>query len=181
MKKSQPIKFCKVRDAENIAHLCNFAPTYISFDLRPTSPHYLGEIDQAQLSTIPLTIRLVGVFEAQSSLYITSMAGKYGLSAIQIEGNVPSTTCELLAAEGLEIIKTLHTTEDIKKYEGVCNKFLVRDAQILEKYSSKTPLIIDSSLWHPGCGHIVDMGEEFESRTAYKDTQKIENWLKNKF
>ncbi len=176
MSLSSPLKICKVRDPENIAALSALSPQYLGFDFRPNSPHYIGEIDEALLSTLPPTIRKIGLFESEEALYITYIAGKFSLSGVQIEGDVAPRTCEVLAAEGLEIIKVVRDISDVEKYEGVCNRFLVRSAEILSRYSSKTPLIVDVEIWQKGSEHIVDISSSFEIATALKDVRKIENF-----
>ncbi len=170
-----PIKICRVRDPQNIATLCELNPEYIGLDFRAYSPHYLGEIDEALLSIIPNNIRKIGLFGTEEALYITYIAGKFGLSGIQLEGEASTRTCEILAAEGLEIIKTLSSIEDIEKYEGICNKFLVRDRAILAAYNSRTPLFVDHSIWQAGKGYILDTGDGMELRTAYKNIKELEN------
>lgn len=175
------LKVCKVRDPEDIARLCELPVGYLGFDFRSTSPHYLGEVDESLLSTIPERIKKVGVFDNEEVLYITYIAGRFSLSGVQIEGDVPPKTCEILAAEGLEIIKVIHSLSEVVKYEGVCNKFLVRDAELLAKYNSKTALIVDAELWTKGCGNQVDMGLSFEKSVALKNLDKIEDWIEANF
>ncbi len=173
------LKICKVRDPENIAALSALGPLYLGFDFRPTSSHYIGEIDEALLSTLPPTIRKVGLFDSEEALYITYIAGRFSLSAVQIEGDVPPSTCEILAAEGLEIFKVVKSASDIDKYEGVCNRFLIRDQEILRGYSSPTPLIVDKKIWRSGSGHIVDIADDFEVSVALKDVEEIENFRRD--
>ncbi len=173
------IKISKVRDPENIVALCAMLPRYICFDFRHSSQHYIGEIDEALLTFIPHTVRKIGTFDVESPLYMSYIAGRFSLNGVQIEGDVPVRTCEMLAAEGLEIIKVVASLTEIEKYEGVTNKFLVRDPKLLKRYNSKTPLIVDSSIYSAFAGAIVDIDSEFEDRVAYKNCKKIEDWFKN--
>lgn len=167
-----------VRDLENISDLAALCPRYFCFDFRSSSPSYLGEIDEALLSVIPSEIRKIGIFDTQDSLYISYVAGRFSLWGVQIEGDIAPRTLEVLVAEGLEIIKVIHRVSDIEAYEGVCNKFLIRDVAVLGSYSSPTPLIVDSSLWERGSGHIVEFGSDFDSSIAFKNREKIEDWIK---
>ncbi len=170
-----------VREPENIAQLCRLNPEFIAFDFRVSSPRYIAEVDQALFSTVAKTIKKVGIFQSENALYITYVAGKYGLDAVQIEGIIQPRTLEILWAEGLEIIKVLtDEDQDPLRYEGIANKFLVRDENLRKKYCSKTPLIIGSNIENTQNAMCVEIGEEFESRVAYIDSQRIENWLKDR-
>ncbi len=172
------MKISGVRDMENIAQIVALAPRYLCFDFRSSSPSYLGEIDEGLLSIVPSEVTKVGIFDAEDSLYISYVAGRFSLSAIQIEGDLSPRSLELLVAEGLEIIKVINRVGDFARYEGVCNKFLVRSFDVLSGYSSATGLIVDSSLWYRGCGYVVDFGDDFDCGVAFKDVEKIENWRK---
>ncbi len=170
------LKICKVRDPELMASLCTLSPDYLGFDFRSLSPFYLGEIDEALLSIIPPEIKKVGVFDNEDTLQITYLAGRFSLSGVQIEGDVSPMLCEKLVGEGLEIIKVINRTSDIEKYEGVCNKFLIRDGEILAMCATQTPLIVDSKIWEQGSGHSIDFNLDSSQKHNIKN---IENWIKN--
>lgn len=178
-KSNKQIKICGVRDPENIADLCLLQPKYLGLDFRAISDRYVGEIDEALLTKIPHTIRKIGVFDDQSPLYISYIAGRFSLTGVQLEADVTARTCEILAAEGLEIIKVINTTSDVDKYEGICNKFLIRDQKLLDKYQSQTPLIVDIKIYKDGMDAIVDICDHYEDRVALKNYRKIENWIQN--
>lgn len=173
------IKICGIRDPENIEKLCRLNPLYIGFDFRATSSRYIGEIDEALLMKIPHTIRKIGVFDDQSPLYMSYIAGRFSLTGIQLETDITHRSCEILAAEGLEIIKVVNAASDFDKYEGICNKFLLRDKKFLQKYSSQTPLIIDFKVYNPSIAATIDIVDDFEYRVAMKNADQIENWLQN--
>lgn len=178
-KNSSNILISKVRDIENIGALLRFTPRYISFDFRHSSPYYLGEVDEALFAGVPPKVSKVGIFEESSTLYISYIAGRFLLNAIQLEGDVSLKTCEILAAEGLEILKTITSEDEFDKFEGVCNKFLVNDPALLARYRGKTPLIVDSSLYRAGCNYIANLSENFDERVALKNIEKIEDWTKH--
>lgn len=178
-KGNKEIKISGVRDPENIADLCQLHPKYLALDFRATSDRYVGEIDEALLAKIPHTIRKIGIFDDQSPLYISYIAGRFSLTGVQLETDVTARTCEILAAEGLEIIKVISSLSHIDKYEGICNKFLIRDCKLLDKYQSKTPLIVDIKIYRDGIDAIVDISEDYEDRVALKNYQKIEDWIQN--
>lgn len=175
------LKISSVRDIENISKLIEIlSPLYLAFDFRATSPRYLGELDEAILTKIPHKIRKIAIFDDSSPLYISYITGRFALNGAQIEGDVPIQTFEILAAEGLEIIKRINRVSDIEKYEGLCNNFLFRDKKLFENYSGKTPSIVSWDIYEGQKGiHSVDTCEDFEIRDALKDCEKIENWYKN--
>ncbi len=183
------LKICRVRDPQNIVEVCGLRPAYIGFDFRAGEPGYIGGIDPGLLSVIPSGPAgplKVGVFGGQEgALHISYIAGRFSLGAVQVEGTVSPQTLEQLTAEGLEVIKVLDNLEDAGRYEGVCNRFLVRRAEVLEGYRNSggtTPMIVDFSLAdHPhSAGAVVDIFNHFEQSIAYKDCKKIENWRKNR-
>lgn len=174
------MKISGVRDPENIEALCRLRPDYLAFDFRPSSPYYLGEIDEGLLSGLPEGTCKVGIFSSVEPLYIIYMAGRFSLGAVQIESDLSPQTLELLVGEGLEVIKVLESSTEVEKYEGVCHRFLVRERSVLEAYESMTPLIVDASLWKGvPQGAIVDIADGFEVSYAIKNVEKIEDWIKN--
>lgn len=175
------LKISGVRDPENIAQLSDrLLPLYFGFDFRRSSPRYMGEIDEALLSKIPHKTRKIGVFDDEDPLYMCYLTGKLGLNGVQINGNVPIQTCEILAAEGLEVIKLINSVSDIDKYEGVCNCFLFLEREIFENYVGNRKVIVSCDIY-TGQDNVycVDTADGFEIRDTLKDCDKIENWYKN--
>lgn len=142
------IKISQVRDPEQLYALIKFNPQYIGFDFRRDSPHYLGEVDEAMYSSVPIKVRRCGVFENDDPLWMLYIAGRFSLSTIQLEGDEPLLSCELLAGEGVELIKVIKQPSQIDKYAGVCNKFLIRDADILSRYHGRTPLFVEPEIYN---------------------------------
>lgn len=166
---------------ENIAQIMAIISVdYLAFDFRHTSNRYIGELDEALLSKIDHKIHKIAIFDNHSPLYMSYITGRFALNGAQINGNVPVKTCEILAAEGLEVIKVINSVADIDKYEGVCNSFLFEDKKIFEKYNGKTPSIVKNDIY---CGqsnvYTVDTCEDFEFKLAFKDYTQIEDWYKN--
>ncbi|MEG0602587.1 MAG: hypothetical protein RR980_06730 [Mucinivorans sp.] len=137
------IKINGIRDPEMIPQLMELNPLYLCFDFRRHVNDYIGEVDEAIYSKIPPKVRKTGIFENDNPLYILSLAGRFTLSTIELEGDESRLDCEILAAEGVELIKTINNISQIEKYEGVCNKFIIRDPEILKVYRGNT-LIINS-------------------------------------
>lgn len=135
------VKIDGVRDPEVIEVIAKSNPTYLGFDFRRHSTAYIGEVDEAIYSKIPIKIRRTGIFQDDNPLYILSLAGRFSLSTLQLEGDEDRLDCELLCAEGLEVIKVVNSTIMAEKYEGICNKFIIRNPELLKNYRGKTPLI----------------------------------------
>lgn len=154
MNKKMLTKVCSLRDPENIARLSALNPDYMGFQFSPLSARYMGEVDESLLYNLPPKVRRIGLFCDQSPLYIVSLAGRFGLNAVQLCGQEPPSTCELLAAEGLEVVKsfTIATRDSYlltQQYEGVCNKFLFRFAAphryaLAAEYGGTTPFLVHS-------------------------------------
>lgn len=146
------LKICRLRDPEDIRAVIAMHPNMMGFDFCRSRVSYMGEVDQSLLHEIPYTIRKVGLFVNESPLEITSIAGKFSLNSVQLDGDTSSAECEMLAAEGLEIVKSIHISgvdsfAKTTRYEGVCNRFLFRlsttlDYSILDSYMGATPFLL---------------------------------------
>lgn len=157
------IKVDGVRDPEVIELITKSNPTYLGFDFRRHSQNYIGEVDEAIYSKIPIKIRRTGIFQNDNPLYILSLAGRFLLSTIQLEGDEERLDCELLCAEGLEVIKVVDTAVKAEKYEGICNKFIIRNPELIKSYKGKTPIIIPWTM----------------ERTAEYGVEVLQNEIKN--
>lgn len=185
------LKICRLRDPENIADLALLRPHYMGFDFVMSRSSYMGEVDEAVLSNIPRTIRRVGLFCDQSPVEIASIAGRFGLNSVQLDGNESASQCEEIAAEGLEVIKTIYVSgreslARVAQYDGVCNKVLLKlsatlPIDVLERYDHATPFLlslrldnidIESLPCHARmCG--IDTGSSFETAPAIKDMARL--------
>ncbi len=181
-------KISALRDPIDIEMISRMRPSYISFDFMPLSPRYFGEADAALLWDLPLRIRRVGRFAEQDPLRIVSVAARYGLSSVQLDGLETPADCELLSSEGLEVIKSI--TDDnfayADRFEGLCNRFVFRlsDPSIIDNYSGHTPFLIETTQGayhhpHPRFSG-VDCGQEgFERACACKNISQVESYLKS--
>lgn len=146
------LKICRVRDPEDIDEITKLSPDMMGFDFCRTRPSYMGEVDESILHNIPYTIRKVGLFINESPIEIASIAGRFMLNSVQLDGDTSPAECEMLAAEGLEVIKTFYISDaesfyKTQKYEGVCNRFIFKlsttlDYSILDNYTGATPFML---------------------------------------
>lgn len=179
------VKISNLRDPSDIDTIASLTPTYMGFNFCHLSPHYIGEIDASLFSNIPAKVRKTGRFENQHTLQIISLAGRYSLNTIQLDGNESPSQCERLSAEGLEVIKTIteQQLDQTEQYEGVCNRFVFRVGstdKISTLYHGKTPFLIETNnltFTHPMlCG--VDTATLFEIDVARKDIAQVTQFIK---
>lgn len=144
------LKIDGLRDPETINQILQKTqPQYLTLNFIHSSNQYIGEVDEAIYANIPIKIRKTGIFANTNPLHMIYIAGRFSLTAIQLDGNEPPTICEKLSAEGVEILKTISDTKQFDRYEGICNKLIIRDKKILEAYRGSMPLIVDHSLYDP--------------------------------
>lgn len=149
------IKICGLRDPEVINNLSKLKPDYMGFDFRSTSARYIGEVDETLLYPIEPVIRKIGIFENEDTITILSKAGRYGLNAIQIEGQKDAQAIEMLSAEGLEVIKVIDLCDQQSinrglQWDGVVHKFLFRipspqQVKLLDKWQGCSPFFISAN------------------------------------
>lgn len=192
------IKICSLRDPENLAAIAALGPAYMGFDFRSESRWYVGQVDETLLRPVGSGIRKVGVFGEDNTLSILSVAGRFSLNAVQIEGEKSSDALEILAAEGLEVIKVITLSSagafyEAGRYEGVVNKFIFRvpspqQVPLVGEYGGRTPFMVSAD-WSCvslervlGVGHELMCGMDswisFERRTGCKDLERVEGFMK---
>lgn len=139
-----------LRDPELIEQLLQqHTPQYLSLNFVHSATQYVGEVDEAIYAHIPIKIRKIGIFADTDPLHMIYIAGRFSLTAVQLDGNEPATVCEKLSAEGLEVLKTITHSRQFDRYEGVCNKLIIKDRKILETYRGAMPLVVDYTLFDP--------------------------------
>lgn len=194
------IKICRLRDPENIVAVSALMPHYMGFDFSSDRASYMGELDESLLWGIDRRIRRVGLFTNDSPLYIAYIAGRFGLNTIQLDGRQSPESCEILAAEGLEVIKSISISgpdsfDATVPYEGICNKFLFRltptlDLQAtLDHYHGTTPFLLSLKLDNMSVDQLssidhdrlvgFDFGSSFEIQPALKDIYKLTRFLQS--
>lgn len=144
------IKIDGLRDPEQIEQLLRkHSPQYLSLNFVHSDNQYIGEVDEAIYTHIPIKIRKTGIFANTDPLHMIYIAGRFSLTAVQLDGDESATVCEKLSAEGLEVLKTINHTRQFDRYEGVCNKLIIKDKNILEAYRGTIPLLVDYALFDP--------------------------------
>lgn len=123
-------------------------PQYLSLNFIHNHPQYIGEVDEAIYTHIPIKIRKIGIFQNTNPLHIIYIAARFSLSTIQLNGTEPTKICEQLSAEGLEIIKKITHPQQFDQYEGVSNKLIITNPLILNAYQGNTPLFVPKNLYN---------------------------------
>ena len=144
------LKIDGLRDPELIETvLQSHNPQYLSLNFVHSAPQYVGEVDEAIYAFLPIKIRKTGIFADTDPMHMIYIAGRFGLTAVQLDGNEPATVCEKLSAEGLEVLKTIAHPRQFDRYEGVCNKLIIKEKKILDAYRGTMPLIVEGPLYVP--------------------------------
>lgn len=184
------LKVCRLRDPENIRQVVSLNPSMMGFDFCRSRSSYMGETDQAILHDIPYNIRKVGLFENQNVIEIASIAGRFMLNSVQIDGDFEPRECEMLSAEGLEVIKSFYIAHPdnffrTANYEGVCHRFIFKlsttlDFSVLDHYTGSTPFMLAMKMdnidipiiTHPMfCG--FDTANSCEQAPAFKNMEAL--------
>lgn len=188
------IKISDLRDPVQISMVGDMDVDYVGFNFCDNDERFFAQKSNALTSTLPRKIKRVGVFYSDLELYIISVAGQVGLNSVQVDGDQNPQFCEIIAAEGLEVIKTFtpQNIETIDRFEGVCNKFILRgfDAQSIAKIDTKTPFLVEGD-WDllsdvvgmnnlPSSFVGVDTGRFFETATAVKDMDLVQKLIELK-
>lgn len=176
------IKISSLRDPESIAQVVALRPDYVAFNFCKTSVRYMGEVDESLLSRLPRLMRKIGIFQDETPLRIAAFAGRFSLTGVELCGAESSHICELLSAEGLEVIKSFshENIDQIERYEGVCNKFVFHFVPLY--YRGETPFFVDvqhmaEPIDNPlFCG--VDSCDSLERDFGCKDIVQIERLIK---
>lgn len=184
------LKICRLRDPENIRQVVSLNPSMMGFDFCRSRSSYMGETDEAIMYHIPYRIRKVGLFAEQSVIEIAATAGRFTLNSVQIDGDFEPRECEMLSAEGLEVIKSFYIAHpdnfyQTKHYEGVCHRFIFKlsttlDYQILNQYTGSTPFMLSMKMDNIEIPHInhpmfcgLDTANSCEEAPALKNMKTL--------
>lgn len=110
------LKVCGMRDQTNIMLMSDAGPDYIGFIFYRASPRYVGEDFEipSGLNQPPLR---VGVFVNEVAGKVIELAGRFGLSLIQLHGDETPDNCQQLVDAGLKVMKVIQVAqrEDVKR------------------------------------------------------------------
>lgn len=195
------IKVCGMRDSQNIQSVAALQPDYLGFIFYAKSPRYAASVDKTVLTSLPQSIKKVGVFVNESVEQMRKTAEEYGLDVLQLHGGETPLQCLQLSEEGYTIFKVFSIAEAadfeyLEEYEGSCDYFLFDtktpqhggsgqkfDWSLLDNYKGETPFFLSGgidlddaeaikNIQHPKFV-AVDINSRFEIEPALKDVEKV--------
>ena len=196
------IKVCGMRETENIKELILLKPDFIGFIFHEKSSRNITEIPK---TTIPKTIKKVGVFVDKPMDYILDKNYKFQLNFVQLHGNESPEFCKKLHQKKINIIKAFNIDQTfdfntLENYKTYCSYFLF-DAKgkmaggngitfnwnLLHKYQNKTPFLLSGGIDETMINKIknlkhrqfkgIDINSKFEIKPAFKDINKIKKLI----
>ena len=201
MTSRQPIglKVCGMRDPENIREVAALRPDYMGFIFYEKSPRYVGP--DFTMPTLPVTVKLVGVFVNHDLDHIVSMVRQHGLDVVQLHGHEPVSMVEELRSLGIRTFKVFSVDESfdfsvIEPFEKYADYFVFDtkgqhyggnarrfDWSLLRKYNQRVPFLLSGGLNSENIGeigqlkgmnlHALDINSGVEISPAVKDPVKV--------
>jgi phosphoribosylanthranilate isomerase len=201
MTSRQPIglKVCGMRDPENIREVAALRPDYMGFIFYEKSPRYVGP--DFVLPTLPVTVKLVGVFVDHDLDHIVNMVRQHALDFVQLHGHEPVSMVEELRSLGIRTFKVFSVDKSfdfsvIEPFEKYADYFLFDtkgqhyggnarrfDWSLLHKYNQRVPFLLSGGLNSENVGeidqlkgmnlHALDINSGVEISPAVKDPVKV--------
>lgn len=206
-RRGEMIKVCGMREPENIREVAQLPIDLMGGIFYHKSPRFIGDrTDTAEaFSTLPESVKPVGVFVNAELSYLAEMKEKFSLKYLQLHGNEsPEFCCE--AGKTAPVIKAFGLNDEfdfskLRDYESAVELFIFDtsckehggsgkkfDWEILSKYRGTTPFLLSGgigpddvdairSISHPSLRG-VDLNSGFESRPAYKELALLSPFVK---
>jgi phosphoribosylanthranilate isomerase len=201
MTSRQPIelKVCGMRDPENIQEVAALRPDYMGFIFYEKSPRYVGP--DFIIPTLPVTVKLVGVFVNAHLDHMVSMVKHHGLDFVQLHGYEPVSLVAELRALGIRTFKVFSVDESfdfsvVEPYDKYADYFLFDtkgqhyggnarqfDWSLLHKYNQRVPFLLSGGLNSENVGeigqlqemnlHALDINSGVEISTGIKNPAKV--------
>jgi phosphoribosylanthranilate isomerase len=195
-------KVCGMRETLNCEQVAVFQPDYMGFIFVKKSPRYVGE-DYVIPTSLPKTIKKVGVFVNETVEKITELSISAGFDHVQLHGQEDSEVIGQLQNKGLVVIKALSVAspldfDELKNFSIMPNYFLFDtkkgnevggtgerfDWGILDTYSLDVPFFLAGGLDVLGIEeamnlvqkkplYALDFNSKLEVSPAVKDIEKI--------
>lgn len=166
------IKVCGMRNSENIAALAKLNPDYMGLIFYHASKRFVANPDMETLNSLPVSIKVTGVFVDEKIDVVKKNALEYNLSAIQLHGSESAAYCYQLKNElstkiptkKIDLVKAFGVGIDfdfemLKPYNAVVDYFLFDtkttehggsgltfDWKILGSYSGEKPFFLSGGL-----------------------------------
>ena len=196
------VKVCGMTLPEQLHQADQLQVDYLGLIFHRASPRYAGGL---RLNSVKLKAKLTGVFVDSPADEILSIAGKFGLSAVQLHGGQDIETCLRLKQNKLEVIRVFHPLDEgfgITADFAHCSDYFLFDSgkrgsggsgakfdwQMLSGYQGKTPFFLSGGIGpedaesilqirHPAFAGI-DLNSRFELSPGIKNMDIIKTFLK---
>lgn len=200
------IKVCGMKNPDNIEQLGKLPIDFIGFIFFAKSPRYAAGLDITDLSSLPDSIKRVGVFVNEDFATITQLIQKYKLTHIQLHGQESTEFClKCRQNEEIKVIKAFNVSEETdlertKEYVSVCDYFLFDtktsqhggsgikfDWNILKAYQEKVPFFLSGGISESDAANIcdlslpglyaLDLNSKFEIEPGLKNINTLNNFI----
>lgn len=203
---SLKIKVCGMRDKGNINDLLELQPDFIGFILYPGSQRYVGNnfLSEANFTK---EVKKVGVTVNALMKEVVSWKIRLDLDYIQLHGSESPEYCRELNTMGLQLIKAFGIFDDfdfdiLQDYIPYCDYFLFDtktvihggsgnkyDWKLINNYKFNVPFFLSGGIRPEDVSMIreikndklfaVDINSGFEISPAFKDIQRIQNFIQS--
>lgn len=195
-----------MRDPANILDVASLSPDYLGFIFYPTSPRFVGK-DFKPPSTLPATIKRVGVFVNESNQFILSKAKEAGFTFVQLHGNETPDQASALKDAGLKIIKVFSVDDEFnfdvtKPFQKLVDYFLFDTKgkfyggnaktfnwNVLNQYNQELPFFLSGGLTPENITsldslqsmnlHALDLNSGVELSPGIKSKEKVGQIIEN--
>ena len=128
------VKVCGMREPENILQVAALQPDFMGFIFYKESKRFVSEtITPELLSSLPASVKKIGVFVNESTEVIKEKVKTYGLDLVQLHGRETPRQCQELQEAGISVIKAFSVGDNFSfqstlLYERYCDYFLFKAA-----------------------------------------------------
>ena len=199
------IKICGLKYRANLKEIAILKPDMLGFIFDDKSPRCMtGTLIPKDLLSMSDKVEKVGVFMNQPIDYVLRQSERFGLDAIQFQGNETPHDLHMVKSKDLKTIKAIkpelaNSQETLASFEPVVDYFLFKTPSTqhsgtgetfewpeLADYKSSKPFIISGGL---GLGNwkgaldlkpkpaVLDVNSRFESTPGLKDLGKVSEFL----
>ncbi len=200
-------KICGFSDPESIRQIAALRPSMMGFIFYAFSPRNACALLPSVVAELPSEIERVGVFVDAPVDHILHVAGRYGLTTIQLHGKEAPETCQELRARGLKVMKAIGIEDNVdwdtlRPYEGKIDRFVFDTAtayhggsgrkfdwSVLHDYPLSTPFLLSGGITPDDAQVIreaaatlplmegVDINSRFETRPGCKSPELVKQFI----
>lgn len=202
------IKVCGMKNAANMAAICQLDPDYMGFIFYPASTRFVGDFGPELIPALDSLTNIVrtGVFVDESPDVILRLVKLWHLDAVQLHGAESPEICGELQNVGLEVIKAFGVDDgfefnQLDKFEPFCDYFLFDTKtkqhggsgrafnwKVLANYRLSKPYFLSGGLGpenindvqglHDERLYAVDLNSKFEISPGIKDVKSLKQAFK---